>query len=384
MIARLGSAHHLWLQGNTGMGKTAIFRHFIQAHFGGVETTSFAIVRRDGYLLVPIEARRFPEPASENTSPSAWVLACIQSVLSEHGLSIADRGLLRAMLSKGTLAVAIDGLNEVAHSPAVTAFAAEFPGTPLFVTSQEAGEPPFEVWHLPSTMHDHIYGILGVYLGKEKGDELAKRVHDSGLIQHLRSGYDIRLVILLAELCLPRDLIGLYHAAVAAAWPPGDLRQDLLQAAAWKLISDRGPHEDKRRLTPDVDAPGDLLQALEAVRERWGRTIRLIRSAPPGYEFVHDQMSAYLAARWLADRPNVHLMCDALGATKAWQDGREAQRALWGFVATLLDRSALEALWIFAGNDERRAVLGRALVERAEREGWSLTRPPMSSATAIT
>jgi hypothetical protein len=284
------------------------------------------------------------------------------------------------MLSKGTLAIAIDGLNEVARSQAVSAFAAEFPAAPLFVTSQEPGEPPFEVWRLPGTIAEHVDGLLTLYLGEQQGGVLAMRLRDSGLMQHLRSGYDVRLIIDLAEADpegtnLPHDRIGLYDAAVAAAWPEGDDRLDKLQAAAWKLMSERGPNEDKRRLKPDEDAPKDLLEQLEAVRERSGRSIRLIRAAPPYYEFVHDQMNAYLAACWFADRATVAIMKELLEATKIWQDGLEAQRTLWGFVAVLLDRASLEALWNFAGDDDRRAVLGRALAERAEREDWTLTRP---------
>src|SRR5215203_3098733 len=64
------------------------------------------------------------------------------------------------------------------------------------------------------------------------------RTPETGLIQHLRSGYDVRLVIQLAEAdadgtILPKDRVRLYRAAVEAAWPPGDERLDLLQAAAW-------------------------------------------------------------------------------------------------------------------------------------------------------
>ena len=207
----------------------------------------------------------------------------------------------------------IDGLNEVAREQAVAAFAAEFPATPLFVTSQESGEAPFEVWHLTGTITAHVDGLLMLYLGPQRGEALAQQVRDAGLIGHLRSGYDVRLVIELAEADpehanVPRDRVGLYRAAVAAAWPTGDERLELLQAAAWKLCSERGPNEDERRLKPDEDAPADLLEQLEAVRERSGRNIRLLRAAPPGYEFVHDQMNAYLAACWLADRPTVAVM----------------------------------------------------------------------------
>jgi hypothetical protein len=222
-------------------------------------------------------------------------------------------------------------------------------------------------------------------LGQQQGEALAKRLRETGLFRYLRSGYDVRLVSELAEADadrdkLPNDRLGLYRAAVLEGWPEGDDRLDLLQAAAWKLCSKRGPNKDKRRLKPDDDAPKDLLERLEAVRERSGRSIRLIRGAPPGYEFVHDQMNAYLAACWFCDRPTVPIMCDLLSATKAWQDGLEAQRTLWDFVAAMLDQLQLETLWIFAGDDERCTVLGRALAERAEREGWPLTRPPMKPA----
>jgi hypothetical protein len=384
VLARLAFTRRLWVNGRTGMGKTAIFLHLLRTHFSGTETTSFTIFRRDGYILVPIEARRFPEASFDEKGASAWVVACVLSVLSERGLSFNYRSLLRAMLNKGTLAVAIDGLSEVARDPAVAAFAAEFPATPVFITSQEPSELPFEVWHLPRTIAEHISGLLTLYLGQQRGEGLAKRLRETGLAQHLRSGYDVRLVIELAEADadddkLPNDRLGLYRAAVAAAWPEGDNRLELLQAAAWKLISERGPNEDKRRLKADLDAPKDLLEQLEAVRERSGRSIRLIRGAPPGYEFVHDQMNAYLAARWFCDRPTVPVMCDLLSATKTWQEGLEAQRTLWDFAAAMLDPPRLETLWIFAGDDERRAVLGRALTERAEREGWPLTRPPMKA-----
>jgi hypothetical protein len=233
VLARLASARRVWTQGGTGMGKTAMFLHLRQAHFGGTESTARAIFRRDGYVLVPIEARRFPEASFEEKGASAWVIACVLSVLSEGGLSFEDRGLLRAMLSKGTLAIAIDGLNEVARGQAVSAFVAEFPAAPLFVTSQEPGEPPFEVWRLPGTIAEHVDGLLTLYMGAQRGDALVRRLRDSNLMEHLRSGYDVRLVIDLAEADpegakLPHDRIGLYRAAVAAAWPEGDQRLELL------------------------------------------------------------------------------------------------------------------------------------------------------------
>jgi hypothetical protein len=117
---RLAAARHLWLHGGTGMGKTATFQHLAQTHFGGTQTTAFGIFRRDGYVLIPIEARRFPVAALYENHSSAWVVACIRSVLSETGLSFANEGLLRSILYKGTLAIAIDGRHKIFRTLSIT------------------------------------------------------------------------------------------------------------------------------------------------------------------------------------------------------------------------------------------------------------------------
>lgn len=388
ILTRFGSLRHVWLQGNAGMGKTTTFNHLRETYFGLADASSFACFRRFGYVLVPIEARRFSDALSSNEkTASDWIVACVRSVLSEGGLLFDDPKLLHAVLSKGTLAVAIDGLNEVARQPAVAAFVAEFPNTPLFVTSQESGESPFEVWRLPRTIGEHVDGLLRLYLGSDEGKELGRRLLDSGLTEYLRSGYDVRLVIELVQTHsktsdLPKDRLDLYESAVQAAWPESDDRRELLEASAWKLLSERGPNEDKRRLVPDQDAPGDLLAQLEAVRERSGRSIRLVRLSPLGYEFVHDQMNSYLAACWFVKRPTMSVMQDLLNTAKIWQEQRETQRSLWDFVAEMrdLDFSTLEGLWLFAGDDDRRTILGVALAKRAARERWTLTRRPSSTA----
>ncbi len=93
-------------------------------------------------------------------------------------------------------------------------------------------------------------------------------------------------------------------------------------------------------------------------------------------------MNAYLAALWLINRATMAVIFDKLDETKVWQDSAESQRTLWTFVAALIDPPRIEPLWIYASNDDRRAVLGRALAERADREGRILTRPPVTVSQA--
>jgi hypothetical protein len=328
-------------------------------------------------VLVPIQAREFAAlTISDVGDPSAWIVACVRGVLSSRDLPFNDASLLTAMLRAGTIGVAIDGLNEVAREPAVAAFVKEFPQAFVFVSSQESGHPPFEVWHLPATITEYVDKMLNLYMGDQEGKDVAQLLSNTGLIAHLRSGYDVRLVINLAttDRRLLKSIdsqIGLYKAAVDTAWPE-DSRQaehcEQLGAAAWKLVSDREPNQDRRRLIPNEDCPEDLLKALERMRP-----VRLIRLASPVYEFVHDQMHWYLAANWFCSRATAAVMCDLLTASKVWKEGWEAQRALWNFVAEMLDHETLEKLWRFAGDDERRAVLGKALAKRAvERVGYLL------------
>ena len=67
------------------------------------------------------------------------------------------------------------------------------------------------------------------------------------------------------------------------------------------MVSERKPNEDMRRLKPDVDLPANLLLALADAPKNDNRPVRLIRRVGAGaFEFVHDHMHAYLAARWFA------------------------------------------------------------------------------------
>jgi hypothetical protein len=72
---------------------------------------------------------------------------------------------------------------KVARGPAVAAFATEYPATAIFITSQESGELPFEVWRPPRTIAEHIDGLLTLYLDQQQGEALAKRCEKRALTE---------------------------------------------------------------------------------------------------------------------------------------------------------------------------------------------------------
>ena len=97
----------------------------------------------------------------------------------------------------------------------------------------------------------------------------------------------------------------LYEAVVAAGWPEvsAETRREQLNrtaAAAWRMVSERQPNDDMRRFKPNIDLAADVLAALADAPEKDRKPVRLIRRVAGDFEFVHDQMHAYLAARWFA------------------------------------------------------------------------------------
>ena len=140
-------------------------------------------------------------------------------------------------------------------------------------------------------------------------------------------------------------------------------------AAAWRMVSERKPHDDMRRLKPDADLAADLLVALADAQEKDRKPVRLIRRvAGGGFEFVHDQMHAYLAARWLTqDGFGVTELEKMIETSTIWTQAPDARRTLWGFAAALLDDERLIALWARVEDKEDWDTLRRALKAEAER-----------------
>jgi hypothetical protein len=249
----------------------------------------------------------------------------------------------------------------------------------MLVTSQLPGNDRFTTWRLPTDIRDFTSDLLRLHLTAEQAEVVMERIAASGLKDAIRSGYDVRLIIDLVrtdpyQAELPADLRGLYAAVIKAGWPdaPEEMRdeqQSRTAAAAWRMVSERKPNEDMRRLKPDVDLPANLLQALADAPEKDNRPVRLIRRVGGGaFEFVHDQMHAYLAARWFSqDGFSTADLEKMVAGSTIWTQAPDARRTLWGFAVALLDDERLIALWARIENKEEWDVLRRALKAEAER-----------------
>jgi hypothetical protein len=373
----------LWIQGNSGMGKTALFQHAISGHYRH-NGSAFDAFEKYGSIVVAFSARDVSDGGEDKFEPD-WVIKGIKGTLSKSGLTFDDERLLKRMLESGTIAVAIDGLHEADRAKSVEAFARAFSAAPMLVTSQLSGGQQFDTWHLPADMRDFIHDLLQLYLGKTDADTVMRRITQSGLNESISSGYDVRLVIELtqgdvANAVLPRDRIGLYAAVIDKAWPEETAsvkheQQMQTAAAAWKMVSERKPHENIRRMKLDVDLDGQLLTALAEAPDRFKKPIRLIRQVgTTAFEFVHDQIHAYLAACWFTQEGfTIQELEKMVAGSAIWSHGIPARHTLWGFVSALLDNARLIALWTLVEDREEWDDLRRELKKEAENRG--LARP---------
>lgn len=368
-----------WVHGRSGMGKTAIFEHVTSTHFR-IHASSFAASRSWGCILVSFAARDFAAGGEDKDEPD-WVVSAVKATLSSFGLPFDDPALLGRILQSGTLAVAIDGLHEAGRNRAVDAFARKFEAVPMFITSQEAGSALFTNFALPQDMREYSRELLGVLMRDQAAAaKVHERISASGLLAAIRSGYDIRLVSDLALMGqggapLPTSRIELYEAVLSAGWPIATEQERQEQqfqtyAAAWRMVSERKPNEDKRRMKADVELPRGLLNALADAPEVDGKSVRLVRRVRDSYEFVHDQMHAYLAACWFA-QPGLQIFeLEAMVTSSSiWLHPVAERSTLWGFAAAMLDDMRLSLLWLQVEERPEWDTLRRELKDEAGRRG---------------
>lgn len=377
----------LWIQGNSGMGKTALYNHVVEMAFRDC-ASSFAAFAKWRCVIVAFPVRARADRDEDKYDP-AWVIQGIKSALAESNLTFADEKLLQSFLHSGTIAVAIDGVHEASRTRAVESFAAAFAAPPILVTSQEAGGVPFANWSLPTDMREFTADLLRLHLSDADAQTVLARIMGSDLKDVIRSGYDVRLVIELARrdprnALLPSSRVGLYTAVVNEAWPtapPEVIRdqQERIEATAWKMVSKREAHEHKSRLEPGSDLEEDLLTALADAPERYGKSVRLIHRAPGGaFEFVHEQMHAFLAARYFArDGSTVTRLEKLVAESTIWTQPLLARHTLWSFAVALLDDNRLLALWERVDDQEEWDALRRELKAEARRRGLDSATPQL-------
>ena len=180
------------------------------------------------------------------------------------------------------------------------------------------------------------------------------------MLNAIRSGYDVRLIADLVEaqgsdVALPTDRLGLYQLILDAIRLPtgAEFPEEILCKAAWTMWRDgerklqAGKHLDEDLLGPLVHEDQKVLRIHD------GRQ----------FEFRHDQMRAYLAARWAA-RHEAQPMNLFESQSAIWRLSRKEQDEVWNFFADMYVTERPEdavVLWKWSTANPDRVILQHAL-----------------------
>ena len=379
LLPALATQPRLWLQGKSGMGKSAVYSAWERAYFAGDDCTTLArAAAKYGFILITVPVRHYATVApSEPKRPESWLEDVILRRLVEFDMALEDPSIVRAMLRAGHIAIALDGTNEADRNDAIAAFARTYRMVRIIATSQSGVTEGWEVWRLPTDINAQRSGLLRLpdWLGEEKGALLDQRISTIPA-QVITSGYDLRLVADLAkdnpsQTKLPDGRVALYRAVLDKAVMPDGERIDLvpLRKLALALIV-----SGRREMYEDEVARLGTGVADALTHER---SMRITRRAGKNWEFRHDQMRAYLAAAALVeDSPTLQQLIAQTTEGGMFRLRRDDQEAVWGFVAALLNDEGVKALWVFAQEDPGdRGLLQMALQREADKRALHLARP---------
>jgi len=359
----------LWVQGNAGMGKTAMVLYVQSTFFADPARTTLhdAFARfRTVPIIVPL--REYRHVAFDPGHPEDWVPSVARMAVSAFGVPFEDSGLFRAMIRSGGFLLILDGANEVEHDKEIDLFARSAPSVRLLVTSQLPGPEYFTNLHLPRTIDDEIKPLLCLFLGQDKGEKIFARIERTPLLKAIQSGYDVRLIADLVEdqgpdVALPTGRLGLYQLILDAIRMPTGSKfpEENLCKAAWAMWRD-----GERKLEGDKHLDKDLLGPL--IREDQ-KVLRILDGQQ--FEFRHDQMRAYLAARWAAWHETQPIGLFEKDSA-IWRLSRKEQDEVWNFFADMYVAERPEDaidLWKWSTAHPDRVILQHALQRALGRTG---------------
>jgi hypothetical protein len=358
ILERQACWQRLWVQGNPGMGKTALVEYLRSMFFANQNllTLQSAFARfRCIPIIIPL--REYRGVPVEPNHPEHWVGIAARMAVSAFGLTFEDQGLFWAMIKSGAFLLILDGANEVDRENEIELFARSAPAARILVTSQSRGSDYFTNWLLPNTITEEIEPLLCLFLGEAIGRSIFVRIKATPLLGAMRSGYDVRLIADLvesqgADVTLPPDRLGLYKLILAAIRMAdgSQFPEERLCKAAWNIWC-AGERESKMGRVLDE-------QLLIPLIREGQKVLRIIEGQQ--FEFRHDQMRAYLAARWAAYY-EVHPIGLFEKETAIW---RRSCKAVWDFFAEMFAFERQKdtiAAWKWSTEHPDRVLLQHAL-----------------------
>ncbi len=370
LISKLSPAKRLWIQGVSGMGKTRLLEEMIADYFCSSDLPTPAKTNSAfGFIPIPIALRNFAAVAVPAV-PENWIFDITARTLESAGFNIEDLGLLRSILTSGYFVLILDGANEVDDQGAILQFARRYPNVGLVVTSQtvpDAEDGIFDVWKLPPDIQAAIDPLLKLYLDEERGTAAFNALKSSAIKEDIHSGYDVRLLADLIDggvtpTALPHSRLALYESMLSSVSSVDGTpyRAEALCEISWKMWA-----EGRRDLTPGQNISEPLFNPLIEKRVKIVQTLD-----GEHYEFRHDQMRGYLAARWAAVHEVSPINLFKKAQPDIWRIQRGDQQVVWEFFAEMIEPAEGAKILHWSTLEAERAALQVALRRVALRDNW--------------
>ncbi len=378
LLNRNANWQRLWVQGGPGMGKTALVRYMQSEFFANTQLPTLArAFKHFGSIPIIVSLRDYRQVAYDPSHPEDWVVSVARIAASARGFTFEGDRPFSALIKSGDFLLVLDGANEVERNDAIDLFARSAPGVRILVTSQVSTDSDyFTNWHLPRTITSEIRPLLCEFLGQQTGEQIFVRIKSTPLLNAIQSGYDVRLIADLVEthgpdVALPGDRLGLYRLILASIpmQEGSQFPEDQLCKAAWDIWRD-----GERKLEVGKQLDKDLLSPLIKEGQKVLRTLD-----GQHYEFRHDQMRAYLAARWAA-RYEVYPISLFEQDKEIWRLPLGEQDEVWSFFADMLTAKKLQDavdLWKWSTAHPERVRIQHALQGALKRAGLDpqISRP---------
>ncbi|MBC5784765.1 hypothetical protein H8N03_17580 [Ramlibacter sp. USB13] len=354
----------LWIQGEAGTGKSELVSAFERAFYS---TGSWEqAIREYGFMPIVVRARDFPD--TPDTPDAPWAAEMARHQFSSVGLQVQDAAFFYRLLRTGDVCLVIDGMNEVDRDAALQRYCNVVGSSVRLLATSQSLPRAWDIRCLMLPVFDRalISSLLVNMLGQEAGERTIAQLNEQ-LVASVRSGYDVQLIAQCVQSGkrLPRTRLQLYDAAYeeglqGAAVP--EVVDGALANVAWDMFL-----SGDRRFTESAALPAGLLEPMAAAR------IVVRRAA--AFEFRHDLMRAYVAARrvvYVAE--DIRSTLALLDTPKLWEGTAVRpgdRRELVAFICAMARRTDLQLLRDFAEQE----IENRSVLFKAARNASLLDRP---------
>jgi hypothetical protein len=367
LLDELRRERRIWVAGGPGTGKTETVGEILRGYFARTGS-AWSGWWRFGFIPVLVRLRDTPEASLER------ILA---AVLSRHGLSFGDERFARGFLRSAPLLFILDGVNEARlDHRQLQAWLPDFlqvaPRARVLATSQTVeGSGNLPRYEMPPLTGEFARELLRAFLGGAAGTAAyAAAPPDLWDRPEGLTAYEVRQVADLARggRPVPGSRTELYRATLEGATEGVD-RPEVVHESLSRLAWDAWL-EGRYRFSATADLPEPLppnLLGPVLVRRGVGA------GGKEEYEFVHELMRAYLAARWAvvyATSPVARLDDE-----EVWRPSPSRRsQSFFTFLAELIaDAEEMQAVAEFALEAPGlRAGLLDAVQQVARRRAWVL------------